>query len=695
MSDQTRVPLPQRNGVAPNAFVRPQQGAQNSVLHQKAAPPTRSSTLSSPHPQNQSRPAQQLEATRQRRRRFEENRFFIVNGMTTRFSPDLAREIGDRESQLLLQYEYWIATEGLQLSDGRRCLQDSLRALHGFFSWWTFSTVRRTFDSVVSQGYLYTESVPDERCQSGTNKNAGRLVFIHYGHCARLQSIQVSSRNFLLDPPKNEPGSEPGSDMENHMKNHAGNEPELLANAPCLGVENGVPTMNNKVCHNGTPCAEVFQNGAEVCQNQALVCHSGTPLIYKERARERVREYKESSSEERAGAPGGAHEATPLPASSPPIPTSDERTDDRRRNFSNFENGGNGKNGETDGLQVDDWGNLTCDDDVLGLLYAFGISAQNIRHIETKDWDEIPDAICFMRRESLSIEEIEEYVSRSRKRYHAAYLSQFVKRFYQTMPHLASRKNATRRASQQGSQVPKSAPPPASPSPALPAPKASSGEAPSHQTSSHQTSSHQQPSETRSYETESDRQRRVLYAAQSVFQALSNADAANLRDRAESQLPPLFGDRLRLARANHKEPGYSELRAIQEMIFRVLWQEQTSLCEAALGAQPEDIEAVPLVPVSFGGLRYPALPAAPEEPSNAPGHAADNTPRESEISQTRPSPATPSNSATALENTAPPARSPMANGFASGFAGATDVIGGVLRQMQNGGVSEERQFRAA
>jgi hypothetical protein len=111
-----------------------------------------------------------------------------------------------------------------------------------------------------------------------------------------------------------------------------------------------------------------------------------------------------------------------------------------------------------------------------------------------------------------------------------------------------------------------------------------------------------------------------------------------------------------------------------------------------LEAQPQDIEAVPRVMVSTAALRYPALPLPEAQVAE---HQAEHQ-AETQLPESAQQSTQQTTQQVALVPSAPasPPRPMPKSPLPSGFAGATDVIGGVLRQMQQGGVPDQK-FRAA
>lgn len=78
-------------------------------------------------------------------------RCFTPNNPTApQLCPALAKEIGLNESILLLQWEYWILTEG-QERDGHVWLRKTVREIQETFPFWGVATIHRTLQSLVSE----------------------------------------------------------------------------------------------------------------------------------------------------------------------------------------------------------------------------------------------------------------------------------------------------------------------------------------------------------------------------------------------------------------------------------------------------------------------------------------------------------------------------------------------------------------
>jgi hypothetical protein len=122
---------------------------------------------------------------RKLKRTFKQNRIFTQNNpLSPRICPELAKEIGLSESILLLQYEFWIATEGEE-KDGQLWVRKTIREIKEVFSFWGTSTINRLINNLVDKHYMISDALDE-----GDRKN-GRWLRFGFDHLATLASIKI------------------------------------------------------------------------------------------------------------------------------------------------------------------------------------------------------------------------------------------------------------------------------------------------------------------------------------------------------------------------------------------------------------------------------------------------------------------------------------------------------------------------
>lgn len=301
-----------------------------------------------------------------------------------RFSPELATEVGLLESLILLQYEFWSATEGIPVGD-EIAVHDSCRALQKAFPFKGGSTVDAAFDSLVSQGLLRWETAPGGR-------NDGRYVFICFAAARSLNSIVVANRPLPI----------PRQDEEevSHFRTPESQKPE-----------NGEEVSNIQtpalVSSSGTPES---RTGTLESESWTPASRRRTPRVgaYKERVRAlESNENKESVGEYRARdfqAGQGEHDPT-QPAQS------------------------------KESLKRDALVALFHEPDTQVLLAVFGFNTTRPDTLSEKDWEVLPSAVAFMRNEKIEGGELRAFSQIANMRWTGgAYLSQLETHFYKLMP---------------------------------------------------------------------------------------------------------------------------------------------------------------------------------------------------------------------------------------------------------------------
>lgn len=119
------------------------------------------------------------------KKKYQHNRIFTLNNpLSPRICPELATEIGLNESILLLQYEFWLATESEE-RDGYTWIRRTVREVRQDFCFWSTGTVNNIIQSLVKTGYLI-----EGKYDVGPGKN-GRWLRFDFERLATLKSIQV------------------------------------------------------------------------------------------------------------------------------------------------------------------------------------------------------------------------------------------------------------------------------------------------------------------------------------------------------------------------------------------------------------------------------------------------------------------------------------------------------------------------
>lgn len=124
---------------------------------------------------------------KRQKRTFKQNRIFTQNNpLSPRICPELASEIGLDKSILLLQYEFWIATEGEE-RDGHLWIRKTVREIKHVFSFWSTSTINRIINKLTDDGYMVADSLDE-----GDKKN-GRWIRFGFERLGTLKSIKIIS----------------------------------------------------------------------------------------------------------------------------------------------------------------------------------------------------------------------------------------------------------------------------------------------------------------------------------------------------------------------------------------------------------------------------------------------------------------------------------------------------------------------
>lgn len=122
------------------------------------------------------------------KRKYQANRLFTPNNpLSPRICPELAVEIGLNESIVLLQMEFWLATEGKE-HGGHLWVRKPEREIQRTFPFWGVATVHRTIETLVKKTFV----VKNENLDDGPGKGAGWFRF-NESALHSLRSVKVCS----------------------------------------------------------------------------------------------------------------------------------------------------------------------------------------------------------------------------------------------------------------------------------------------------------------------------------------------------------------------------------------------------------------------------------------------------------------------------------------------------------------------
>jgi hypothetical protein len=126
-------------------------------------------------------------AMKKPKRTFKQNRIFTQNNpLSPRICPELASEIGLDKSILLLQYEFWIATEGEE-RNGHLWIRKTVREIKQVFSFWSTSTINRIINKLTDDGYVVADALDED------DKKNGRWLRFGFDRLGTLKSIKIIS----------------------------------------------------------------------------------------------------------------------------------------------------------------------------------------------------------------------------------------------------------------------------------------------------------------------------------------------------------------------------------------------------------------------------------------------------------------------------------------------------------------------
>jgi hypothetical protein len=119
------------------------------------------------------------------KRKYKQNRIFTPNNpLSPRICPELATEIGLNESILLLQYEFWMATEGEERGEFL-WLRKTVREVREVFKFWGVATIDRIIQKLLAKGYMVAGDFDE-----GPGKGS-RWMRFDFERLSSLKSIKV------------------------------------------------------------------------------------------------------------------------------------------------------------------------------------------------------------------------------------------------------------------------------------------------------------------------------------------------------------------------------------------------------------------------------------------------------------------------------------------------------------------------
>lgn len=122
--------------------------------------------------------------------KYKHQRLFTLNNpYSPRLCPELAKEIGLNESIMLLQIEFWLATQGEERDDGHLWLRKTIREIQLEFPYWGTGTIGRILEGLISKGFIIAAGLDDGPGRSG------RWIRFDFERLNSLQSIRVLSHS--------------------------------------------------------------------------------------------------------------------------------------------------------------------------------------------------------------------------------------------------------------------------------------------------------------------------------------------------------------------------------------------------------------------------------------------------------------------------------------------------------------------
>lgn len=122
--------------------------------------------------------------------KYKNQRLFTLNNpYSPRLCPELAKEIGLNESIMLLQIEFWLATQGEERDDGNLWLRKTIREIQIEFPYWGTGTIGRILEALIAKGFIIAAGLDDGPGRSG------RWMRFDFERLSTLQSIRVLSHS--------------------------------------------------------------------------------------------------------------------------------------------------------------------------------------------------------------------------------------------------------------------------------------------------------------------------------------------------------------------------------------------------------------------------------------------------------------------------------------------------------------------
>lgn len=144
---------------------------------------------------------------------FKHNRLLIINNpLAPRLCPELAQEIGLNESLLLLQLEFWQATEGVKREDGFFWIRKSLRDINRLFCFLSVATINRAVQSLEAQKLVITAN------HNNVRQDMTRWYRLNPEGVASLQSVAVAGEGVFQNEKWVSQNDKPDSQNETHSK---------------------------------------------------------------------------------------------------------------------------------------------------------------------------------------------------------------------------------------------------------------------------------------------------------------------------------------------------------------------------------------------------------------------------------------------------------------------------------------------
>jgi hypothetical protein len=144
---------------------------------------------------------------------FKHNRLLIINNpLAPRLCPELAHEIGLNESLLLLQLEFWQATEGVKRDDGFYWVRKSLRDINRLFCFLSIATINRAVQSLETQKLIITAN------HNNVRQDMTRWLRLDPEGVGKLRSVAIAGEGVFQNEKPILQNETPVSQNETHSK---------------------------------------------------------------------------------------------------------------------------------------------------------------------------------------------------------------------------------------------------------------------------------------------------------------------------------------------------------------------------------------------------------------------------------------------------------------------------------------------